>query len=234
MLLLLVFLFFSVRVDAYYIVVIGDSIPEGRANTRSWPRVLCDELNQQTCVESGTLTDLGGDGELYTGSTYTVLNVGDTGDTVAPEILARYCADCVAYDPDAVVFHMGINDMRQATVATVTTILGTASSPGPYWRMLDDAYRINKYHVVVVSLSPWAGIAGWDGADQVTTEDLNTALAAWSDSHAGSVFVDIYSLLDAAPADDFLDDEWDPGDNVHPNDAGADLIGETVAAAFFL
>lgn len=237
---------------------IGESITESADVTCDVACKLCALLNSQTCTITGeylnataasTDSDVNagvsaGTGAVYTGSTYEVVNLGDSGDQITSDIAGRYCSQVAAAAPafDTVIKGGGHNDLRSGVGAPgqlgsdgeSAAFLWSGAGAASYGAMVDDACRIQGMKVVMVSVPPWKGASGWTQPKQDETTTFNTSMA--SAATAGGVvagsctgrisYVNLWPSMDAN-SDEVCDN---CPDGIHPNDTGYTQIAAAVFA----
>ena len=151
---------------------------------------------------------------------------GDTYRT-APSALERFETDMIGYGPDMAVYAYGLNDSRcghnvDSFMRAYTTIVSTTrkSLPdalvvlvGPYWNLQYDANTWAR-----AEYKDRFGRFGRPGDDLVLA--YNEAISRLA-SETGSLFVDVYRILEGAP--------WLlTADACHFNDTGQRIIGLVV------
>lgn len=160
--------------------------------------------------------------EVYAATTSrTVDNWAHNGDKVADAILqwSTYGSRTRA---QRIIFWAGINDIIGDS-ANGTTLAGTVTT----WIA---ARAAESLFVTAVGLAPCKAYSGWSAGKQTQLLAFNTALSTYCGAHPTEcVYVDVYSVLtDGA---DNLNPTYGAPDGLHLNQAGATLVGDTIAAA---
>lgn len=172
---------------------IGDSLMECDVATPRMLESLCALLAGTTCTKTGTELNLGGQGEVYAASDFTLRNLGLTGNEITVEIFGRYCQQCISAGAPGepygvIVFEGGVNDVSVGVTGAVIW---------SYWQlMLDDANTRHKGVVVLVNI-PWSGFGGrYTPAREAELQVLWASVAAWAIGRSEVRVVDLALALD--------------------------------------
>jgi lysophospholipase L1-like esterase len=204
--------------DASLIVALGDSITEGWRSTadlnRSWPSRLSVRLaaNRGTAHIAVANMGIGGNRILHDGN--------------GASALARFDRDVLG-QPGVkwMTLLEGINDIGRGSVDPVTAEQLIAGE-----KQIIERAHSHGIKIIGCTLPPFEGAFYYreDG------EAIRQALNAWiRDSRAFDAIVD----FDAATRDPGhparLRPEFDPGDHLHPNDAGYQAMADAFRLPFF-
>lgn len=138
-------------------------------------------------------------------------NAGVASETVA-QMLARLQTDVISYDPAKCLFMGGANDV------------GASFSVSTYGATVTQIYRQLRaagIEMIVCSLSPRAG-----SPQGLNTMKANRWLQRFAEAH-GLHFVDMYTPVVDASTGGFLSTY--SGDGLHPNAAGARVLGQALS-----
>lgn len=193
------------------IVTFGDSITDGYATTpdaaRAWPDLLAERLQRDPRTKP-----------------LSVVNMGISGNRVRRDgaglaALARFDRDVLARPGVRwIVFLEGINDINYAAIPGMPASEAVSAEQliAAYAQFVDRAH-LHGIKVMGATITPTEGL--W--LYSAHTEALRQAVNAWI--RAGGKF-DAVVDFDAAVRDPArparLNPRYDPGDHVHPNDAG--------------
>jgi lysophospholipase L1-like esterase len=204
--------------DAALIVALGDSITEGWRSTsdanRSWPAVLSQRLaaNKSTAHVAVANMGIGGNRILHDGN--------------GANALARFDRDVLA-QPGVkwMTLLEGINDIGRSDNDPITAAQLIAGEI-----QLIERAHMHGIQVVGCTLPPFEGAFYY----RPEGETVRLALNAWiRESHVFDAIVD----FDAATRDpdhpSQLRPEFDPGDHLHPNDAGYRAMAEAFKLPLF-
>jgi lysophospholipase L1-like esterase len=206
------------------IVALGDSITEGYATTagahRSWPELLAARLQQDAAL-----------------SDWGVVNAGISGNRVlrpgaGDALLARLDAD-VLTRPGVkwVIVLAGINDINMSIIpgmpreqaATAEDIIGGLDQ-------LVDRARVHGLKVAGGTILATKGLPFYSEQG----EQMRQAVNAWIRTSGSFDAVIDFDAATRDPADPLrLQPEIDPGDHVHPNDAGNALMAGAIDLDLF-
>lgn len=180
------------------IAVVGDSIP-----TRPQPGT--DDL--ATNLQS-----------LLGLSCADVDNFATAGNTCALVMSAQYPDNVQGNGYHVIINNCGVNDINGA-IAT-STILANREA-------LSAAALAEGGQVVVdLSVMPWGGFASHTAGKQTETDSLNASLS--TPVNAITTYVDTYSGMEDDVTPDDLEADYDSGDGLHPNAAGAAALAAIV------
>lgn len=210
--------------DAAALVVLGDSITDGRGSTTDrnnrWPNLLALRLHA---------TDAGRD--------IAVLNQGAGGgrilrDGLGTAALARFDRDVLA--PPGVrwlVVFIGVNDIGTAVGARAR------GEPAATARDIIDAYRqmIIRAHthgvrVIGATILPFEGNAYFTPESEAERQEVNAWIRT-SGQFDGVIDFDLVARDPAAPSR--LSPAVDGGDHLHPSAAGYEIMASAIDLALF-
>jgi lysophospholipase L1-like esterase len=200
------------------VVVLGDSITDGRGSTTNgndrWPDVLARRLNGRAAVINA---GIGGN---------RLLN-----DGLGPNALARIDRDVLARPG---VSHLivleGINDLGTATrdapldeaghKALVTRMIGA-------FKQIVVRAHAHGIKVIGGTIMPFMGFTGYhpDAANEADRQAVNAWIRAPGSFDA---VVDLDRVTHDPARPDWLNPAYDVGDHLHPNPAGYKAMGEAV------
>jgi lysophospholipase L1-like esterase len=204
--------------NASLIVTFGDSITEGARSTpdtnRMWPAVLSARLaaNKSTANFAVANMGIGGNRVLRDGS--------------GASALARFDRDVLSQSGVKWVMMLeGINDIGHGNTEPVTA----DELIGAFKQLIERAHT-HGIRVVGCTLTPYEGAnyAREDG------EAIRQALNTWI--RTGGAFdavVDFEAATRDAGNPKRIRAEFDPGDHLHPNDAGYQAMGESIDLSIF-
>jgi len=210
--------------DAGTIVAFGDSITEGYATTagahRSWPELLAERLQRYPALAEWGVVNVGISGNR-------VLRAG-AGDAA----VARFDAD-VLTRPGVkwVILLEGINDINMSIMpgmpdgqkATAEQIIGGLES-------LVSRAHAQGIRVAGGTIMPTKGLPFYSAEGEAMRQAIN----AWIRTSGRVDAVIDFDSATRDPADPLrLRPDIDPGDHVHPNDAGNARMAAAVDPAIF-
>jgi lysophospholipase L1-like esterase len=207
--------------DASVIVTYGDSITDGARSTsetnHSWPALLAARLaaNKETAKIGVANMGIGGNRVLRDGA--------------GASALARFDRDVLSQPGVKWVMLMeGINDIgREATVPAEAVTADELI--GAYKQMIEQAHA-HGVQVIGCTLTPFEGAGYYRENGEATRVALNTWIRTSKDLDA---MVDFEAATrDAANAKRFRA-EFDPGDHLHPNDAGYQSMADSIDLKIF-
>lgn len=206
------------------IVTFGDSITDGFATTpdsaRAWPDLLAERLQRDPRTRQ-----------------MSVINMGISGNRVRRDgaglsALARFDRDVLARPGVRwVILLEGINDINIAAIPGIpaSEAVNTDQMIAAYTQFIDRAH-LHGIKVMGATMTPTEGL--WLHTPQ--TEAIRQALNAWIRT---SGRFDAVVEFDAAVRDPAhparLLARFNPGDNIHPNDAGNAAMAAAVDLATF-
>jgi len=210
--------------DARTIVAFGDSITDGFMTTpgasRAWPDLLAQRLQADPKTAG-----------------WSVINMGIAGNRIRRDgaglsALARFDRDVLSR-PGAswMILLLGINDINIAAFPNPPEAdKVTADQLITAYRQVIAKAHLHGVKVMGATILPTNGL--WLYSDQ--TEATRTAVNAWirsSDEFDAVVDFDAVTRDPAQPKR--LRPEFDPGDHVHPNDAGNAAMAQAIGIAAF-
>ena len=206
------------------IVALGDSITEGYATTagahRSWPELLAERLQSDP--------ELAGWGVVNAGiSGNRVLRAG-AGDAM----LARFDADVLARPGVKwVILLAGINDINMSIIPGIPR--DQAASAEEIIAGLDQVATRARLHGIKVAGGTIMATKGLPFYSQ-EGEGMRQAVNDWIRTSGRFDAVIDFDAATRDPADSLrLRPEIDPGDHVHPNDAGNALMADAIDLHLF-
>jgi lysophospholipase L1-like esterase len=207
--------------DAATLVTLGDSITDGARSTsetnHSWPALLAARLaaNKGTAQIGVANMGIGGNRVLRDGS--------------GASALARFDRDVLSQPGVKWVTLMeGINDIgREATVPAEAVT--TDELIGAYKQLIAQAHE-HGVQVIGCTLTPYEGANYY----RENGEAIRAALNSWIlSSGAFDAVVDFEAATRDAANAKRLRAEFDPGDHLHPNDAGYQAMADAFDLRIF-
>lgn len=212
------------------VIVFGDSIADGHAATFNanlrWPDQLFDRLQGRVRPQAlpGVLNVSRSGARL----THEAVEPGDGGFPGFPELgdnaFSRLNEDVFAETgAHAVIMDLGINDIWMNNDSPDTIIAAI--------RQLNQQIKQRGYTVLVGTLGPFNGLNGvtapvWTPEKEATRNAVNDYLRTHRSEF--DAVVDFDKIL-RDPADPTrLKPEYDSGDHIHPNDAGAKAMADAI------
>lgn len=165
-------------------------------------------------VTTGWSTALG----TLLGAPWRVENFGINSDVVA-KMLVRWRSQIRGQGFGYLVLAGGINDIRVGTsAATVWTSL----------KAIVDEAKADGLVVVLCTVTPFKNYAAsWTAGKQTELDSLNSTIIAYASSQGLRLVNSYLAMLDPGTPYTFLP-AYDQGDNLHPNQAGNDVIAALV------
>lgn len=208
--------------DAFAIVAIGNSITDGAVSTpnedRDWPSRLAQRLAADPQTRNVGIVNAGISGNR-------VLS-----DAAGVSVLARLDRDALSYSgAEWLVFMEGINDIGALARGPTNPVVTAERLIWAYQQVIDRAHA-QGMKVAGATLTPYEG-AGYFSEEG---EAIRAAVNEWiRTSGAFDAIID----FDAATRDPdnprrFLP-AYDPGDHLHPNDAGYQRMADEVDISIF-
>ncbi|UUX99186.1 SGNH/GDSL hydrolase family protein [Sphingomonas sp. J315] len=211
--------------EAGTIVAFGDSITDGYGTTpdtgRAWPDLLADRLQKDARTRH-----------------LSVVNMGISGNRVRRDgaglsALARFDRDVLARPGVRwVILLEGINDINFAAIPGMPSSEAVTAEEliAAYAQFIDRAH-LHGIKVMGATIAPTEGL--WLYSEK--TEALREAVNSWiRTSGRFDAVVDFDATLRDPARPTRLNPAYDPGDHVHPNDAGNAAMAAAVDVARFL
>ncbi len=208
--------------DAFAIVAIGNSITDGAVSTpnedRDWP----SRLAQRLAADSRT-RNIG------------VVNVGISGNRVLSDaagvsVLARLDRDAFSYSgAEWLVFMEGINDIGALARGATNPVVTADRLIWAYQQVIDRAHA-QGMKVAGATLTPYEGAGYFSEEGEAIRSRVNEWIRT---SGAFDAVIDFDAATrDPASPRRFLP-AYDPGDHLHPNDAGYQRMADEVDISIF-
>jgi lysophospholipase L1-like esterase len=207
--------------DASVVVAFGDSITDGARSTpntnHAWPALLAARLsaNKETTNIAVANLGIGGNRVLRDGS--------------GASALARFDRDVLSQSGVKWLMLLeGINDIGHGATAPVESV--TADDLiGGYKQIIDMAHA-HGIQTIGCTLTPFEGA----GYSTESGEAVREAVNAWiRSSGAFDAVVDFEAATRDAANPRRIRADFDPGDHLHPNDAGYQAMAEAVDLSIF-
>jgi len=209
------------RVDGS-VVVIGDSISDGFANTidahHRWPDFLADRM----LATPAKSDDMGVLNQSLSGNRLTRDGIeAPLGfNALGLSGLARLDSDVYGQTAvETVILELGVNDVLFSVDSADRIIAGI--------KQFAAQAREKELRVLVCTLMPFEGFASppWTPEKEAIRQAVNTYIRGSQEFH-GVVDIDAVMRDPAQPTK--IRVEFDSGDHIHPNDAGAEAIAGAV------
>lgn len=210
--------------DAGTVVAFGDSITDGYGTTpdagRAWPELLAERLQADARTRQ-----------------LSVINMGISGNRVRRDgaglsALARFDRDVLARPGVRwVILLEGINDINFAAIPGMPASEAVTADDliAAYTQFIDRAH-LHGIKVMGATIAPTEGT--WLYSEK--TEALRQAVNQWIRSSGKfDALVDFDAVLRDPARPTRLNPAYDPGDNVHPNDAGNVAMARAIDLARF-
>ncbi len=207
--------------DAAAVITIGDSITDGAKSTvdtnQRWPDELARRLQADPKYRN-----------------LSVLNEGISGnkillDGAGPNVLARFDRDVLAQSGAKYLLILeGINDIGRLH-GTPGAVLTAADLIGAMNQMIQRAHS-HGIAVIGCTLTPYHGAGYYSDQGEAIRKAVNDWIRTGG---AFDGFVDFEAAVrDPSHPDTFLP-TVDPGDHLHPNDAGYKTMGDAIELKLF-
>lgn len=200
------------------LLLVGDSITQGRAGDWTWRYRLWQRLEQagdQDVDFVGPASDLDGDSVAYRDPDFDRDHAAWWGTPLTPPAYPVGSLGRV-YRPDVAVIELGVNDLLKQHEAPADVAAAMRDTVGTL-RAAAPGLDVVLVHVPVVTI---AGVAELNGLYDELAAELDT-----EDQRVVVAYADVGFVSDpAAPASDSYD-------GLHPNESGEVKIADAVAAA---
>jgi lysophospholipase L1-like esterase len=208
--------------DAFTIVALGDSITDGYATTldanRSWPALLAKRLNSNKDLQR-----------------IAVVNQGISGNQVLRDgfgisALARFDRDVLSVaGVKWVILLEGINDINMRGRTDGPESVTSDDLIGGYRQIIERAH-MHGIKAIGATLTPEEGVPTMSERG----EKIRTALNEWiRTSGSFDAVVDFDSVIRDRSRPVRMRPEFDPGDHIHPNDAGNQAMADAFDLKLF-
>jgi lysophospholipase L1-like esterase len=208
--------------DAFAVVALGDSITDGYATTRdanqAWPTLLASRLAEKKATAH-----------------IAVINQGISGNQVLRDgagvsALARFERDVLnRAGVKWMILLEGINDINIRGRNPGPNALTSDDLIGGYRQLLDMAHT-HGIKVIGATIMPEEGVP----TASPRGEEIRLAVNQWiRTSHAFDAVVDFDAVVRDPEHPSKLRAAFDPGDHIHPNDAGNQAMADAFDLAIF-
>lgn len=211
----------NVQVDA--IVCLGDSITDGKHSTidvnKRWPNTLANRLVQQEGAGAPSVLDLGIGGNRL------------LQDGVGPNALARLDRDVLSQSRAGYLILLeGINDLGDGFAQGQGNESPSASDIEAAYTQIIKRAHAHNLRVYGATLLPYEGATYFSEQGEVVREELNRWIRTEKEFDA---VLDFDLVVRDPQHPKRLLPAYNSGDNLHPNDAGYDAIGESIPLWLF-
>jgi lysophospholipase L1-like esterase len=207
--------------DAALVVTYGDSITDGarstNENNHSWPTLLAARLaaNKQTANIGVANMGIGGNRVLR--------------DVAGASALARFDRDVLSQSGVKwVMLFEGINDIGHGAVAPEESVTADELIWG-YKQIIDEAHT-HGIQAIGCTLTPYSGASYSRDVGEAVREAVNTWIRT---SGAFDAVVDFEAATRDSTDPKKIRAEFDPGDHLHPNDAGYQSMADAIDLSIF-
>lgn len=209
------------------LITFGDSITDGYGITpdqgRTWPALLSRRLHEAGIQLSVVNAGLSGNRLLHHGAW---ARFGDGG-------LARFDRDVLAQpNASAVIVLIGINDLGHAQGPESDGYVSAQALIGGLSQLAERAHE-RGLKVYAATLTPFRDTV-FEGYFSEEKESRRQAVNAWI--RRQTVFdgvIDFERAVEAPDRPGHLRADYDTGDHLHPNDAGATAMAAAIPLGFF-
>jgi lysophospholipase L1-like esterase len=207
--------------DAALIVAYGDSITDGARSTtetnHSWPALLAARLAAKKETANIGVANMGIGGNR-------VLR-----DMTGASALARFDRDVLSQSGVTWVMLLeGINDIGHAATAPEEAVTADELI-GAFKQIIDEAHT-HGIQAIGCTLTPYGGAS----YSRENGEAIRAALNTWiRTSGAFDAVVDFEAATRDAVDPKKIRAEFDPGDHLHPNDAGYQAMADAIDLSIF-
>ncbi len=201
--------------DAFAIVALGDSITDGYATTldtdRAWPALLARRLHSSKRTQHVSVVNLGISGNQ-------VLR-----DGAGLSALARFDRDVLSIaGVKWLILLEGINDINIRGRSEGPDALTGEDLIAGYRQIIERAHT-HGIRVIGATVTPQEGVPTWSERG----EQIRQAVNQWiRTSGLFDAVVDFDAVLRDPSRPVRLRPEFDPGDHIHPNDAGNQAMAD--------
>jgi lysophospholipase L1-like esterase len=219
----------SIEVDApkntAAIVTFGDSITDGARSTvdthNTWPALLASRLAAQKSTANIAVVNEGIGGNRV---------LTDAAGLAGVNALARLDRDVFSHPGVKWLMVMeGINDIGALAQPTSPYRVTAEDLIAAYQQIIERAHALG-IRVIGCTLTPYGGAGYFTDQGEVIRDAVNQWIRT---SKAFDAVVDFEAATrDSANADKFRP-EFDPGDHLHPNDAGYKAMADAINLAMF-
>ncbi|SNX56204.1 lysophospholipase L1-like esterase [Streptomyces sp. TLI_55] len=192
------------------VVALGDSITDGWHSTadlnRRWPDYLARRLQKSPSTVRGVADEgIAGNRVLTDGPGQSALNRLDRDVLSQPGVRTVFLFE-------------GINDIKHHAGATAQDLIDG------YRRIADRVHAAGKC-LVVSTVGPFKGWAGWDPATEAVRQEVNRYLRG---SREFDAVTDFDRVLRSPYDPERMLPFFDGGDHIHPNDKGMQAMADAV------